>query len=291
MNLSNGEKHKGVHKQFVSRDLFDQVQEQVRFKDSPKGHHNFALTGLLKCAECGGAITAEEHIKNYRTTRGRVRYVYYRCTKKRKCSQPFIPESKLVDQLLFQFSEIALSAAWAKQWLVWAEEEHCKDRQNCEKLSLEPGARIKQVEAKASRLLDLYLGHKLEEGIYKQKQNELFVEKSRLESQLEEIKRSGSHWLEPLKEFIDCAQEGQKIARKENTNSKIKDFAKKVGSNYLLDRGRVITEFKTPFESLRAAARARANLAAPHKNSNGVEGIGIEPMTFAMSMQCSNQLS
>ncbi len=284
----SGEKHKGVHKQFISRDLFDQVQEQVKFKSKPRKHgHNFAFTGLIRCHECGGAITAEEHVKHYPTTRGEVRYVYYRCSKKmgKSCSQPFIPEDKLVGQLQASIADIALPASWAKHWLTWAEEEAINDQQSCDQRAKQIKSELNQVEVKTDRLLDLYLEQNLMEEIYRKKQNQLFDEKTKLEGQLKKTAEGGSSWVEPMNEFIDCALQAQKIARKENTNGKIKDFAKRVGSNYLLDQGKIRVEYKKPFASLRAAALARATTGREERSSIIVGPIGLEPMTFSMSMK------
>ncbi len=283
----SGEKHKGVHKQFISRGLFDQVQEQVKFKSKPrKGGHNFAFTGLVRCRECGGAITAEEHIKHYPTTRGEVRYVYYRCSKKfGKCSQPFIPEDKLVGQLQSRITDIALPAPWARDWLIWAKEEYQIDRQGCDQRVKQIEGELKSAEEKTDRLLDLYLEQTLAEEIYRKKQNQLFDEKTILVGQLKKIREGGSSWLEPFREFVKEAADAAKIARKENTNGKICDFAKRVGSNYLLDQGKIIIEYKRPFASLRAAALARASLPAHLRNSISVGPIGLEPMTFSMSMK------
>ena len=100
----------------------------------------------------------------------------------------------------------------------WTDEEHLKDQQNCDQRIKELAEDIKLVEEKAGRLLDLYLEQKLEESVYKKKQNDLFAEKEKLETQLKKIKEGGSSWLELLKEFIDCALQAQKIARIENTN-------------------------------------------------------------------------
>ena len=274
----NGEKHKGVHKQFISKALFDKVQEQVKFKNKKRKGHNFEFTGLIHCKECEGAITAEEHFKTYPSTRGRVRYVYYRCSKKLgKCSQPFLAEDKLIKQLTTSLSNIALPTSLAKKWLKRTDEEYEKDRKNCDQKIKELGEQLKEVDLKTSRLLDLYLEQKLSEELYKKKQNEFFVEKEQLETQLRKTKKGGSYWLEPMKEFIDCALQAQKIARKENTNQQIRDLLQKVGSNFFLDQKQIQVEYKKPFASLHAMRGAWAKSLCRNRNSCTERDTGIEP--------------
>ena len=51
-----------------------------------------------------------------------------------------------------------------------------------------------------------------------------------------EIKTKGSIWLEPLKEFIKEAAAAAKIARAKNNCSDLAITAKKVGSDYSLNK-------------------------------------------------------
>lgn len=64
--------------------------------------------GLVRCAECGSAITAEKHFKYYPRTRGKVRYDYYRCGRNfGPCSQKYIPASdfeKQIREIVFDHS-------------------------------------------------------------------------------------------------------------------------------------------------------------------------------------------
>jgi hypothetical protein len=56
---------------------------------------------LLKCGHCGGAITAEEHIK----TSGR-RYVYYRCSRRKvgvTCREKALSEAEILAQVSRRF--------------------------------------------------------------------------------------------------------------------------------------------------------------------------------------------
>lgn len=88
-----GKFYEGKHEPIVSNELFNKVQRQFKkdYKPDKISKHNFAFTGLITCAECGCAITAE--IK-------KGKYIYYHCTGyKKNCSQKeFITEEKLIEQ-------------------------------------------------------------------------------------------------------------------------------------------------------------------------------------------------
>ena len=73
----NGEVHEGTFKPIVKRTTFEAVQRELDKKKKPrkqKGGHHFPFTGLMRCGECGGAITAQ-----YAKQR---QYIYYRCSKR-----------------------------------------------------------------------------------------------------------------------------------------------------------------------------------------------------------------
>src|ERR1035441_10585360 len=66
-----------------------------------------AFTGLLRCAECGGAITAE-------IQKG---HTYYRCTKKSRatvwCLQPYVREEVLDAEISSLLKPYSLPSDWA----------------------------------------------------------------------------------------------------------------------------------------------------------------------------------
>jgi DNA invertase Pin-like site-specific DNA recombinase len=71
----NGELYQGIHKPMIAKKLFDKCQKIMADRSRPKkrGEKFYAFRGLLKCAECGCAITSETQKEHN----------YYRCTKKR----------------------------------------------------------------------------------------------------------------------------------------------------------------------------------------------------------------
>jgi site-specific DNA recombinase len=87
-----GNRYAGSHIPLISRELFDDVQEQFRKANkSKKTTQEFAFKGLLQCGYCGCSITAE-------VKKGR--YIYYRCTNgKGKCRQHYIRQEALATML------------------------------------------------------------------------------------------------------------------------------------------------------------------------------------------------
>ena len=111
-----GEYHEGRFEPILSLATFEAVQEILKRKAKPrksKQRHNFPFTGLLTCAECGSAITAQFAHGNGGT------YRYYRCTRKKgNCAQKYLREDLLVSQLKARLQSVALCDEWTKKMLV-----------------------------------------------------------------------------------------------------------------------------------------------------------------------------
>ena len=139
-------------------------------------------------------------------------------------------------------------------------------------------------------MLDGYLDQVIEPGIYKQKKNKLFDEKLKLEEKKSQIAKNGNSWLEPVREFVDCALQAQKIARKKNSCRDLSIMAKKVGSNYFLFDRRLRGELNFPFAAL--ASDAGVACAAPNQSaiSKMVKARGFEPRINGLKTRCPRPL-
>ncbi|MBI2268392.1 MAG: recombinase family protein [Candidatus Blackburnbacteria bacterium] len=194
----NGEYHEGTHKVAISKELFQQVQKQLEFKDRrKKRRYNFAFMGLMRCGECGATITAESHKKFYKGTNRTVEYIYYRCTKKIKpCNQPYISEPELETQFRKAIDDVALPETWAKDWYKWLDEDEKLEtvsiHENIEKLQ----TKLKDLDIKLNKLLDCYLEGIIEPDVYKNKKNEFFEEKLKNKTKWFELARTFQklHW-------------------------------------------------------------------------------------------------
>ncbi len=287
----NGEYFEGKHDQFISRKLFNQVQKKLELKGTSKyKSHDHAFSGLMRCGECGATITAESHTKHYKNGNDQT-FTYYRCTKKLKpCSQPYLEESKLKDQLVGFIASAALPKRWGKDWLNWLERDRLIEQQSAQESLTRLKSEIQTIDGKLNLLLDSYLDGTIDSQTYKSKKNELFVSKQNLEDKIAKTEGGGSHWLEPMEEFINCALQAQKIARPNTAGDELRSFAKNIGSNFFLKDKQLRIEYKKPFASLRAAALARATLSEADDLLLSVTPAGIEPAIFWMKTRCPRPL-
>jgi len=232
----NGEYYDGSQELFISKQLFDAVQRQVKLteRSKPNNKHNFAYLGLIKCGECGASITAEQKFKFYKGTNRKAEYIYYRCTKKLKpCTQKFMPVQDLEIQLKKAVDDVALPKAWVDDWYKWLERDELLEKQNKEENLKRLGLEIKTLDQKLNLLLDSYLDNVIDANTYKNKKNELFEEKLIKNEEISKINTNGSSWLEPFREFIGSALSCAKIVRAKNTDQDLRNLVKTVGSNLL----------------------------------------------------------
>ena len=256
----NGEYYQGKHDTFISKELFAHAQTQIKRISRPqKEGHSFAFTGLARCGSCGAAITAETHTKHYPRTGRTVTYKYYRCTKKiTPCDEKPITEEEMETQLRDKLQSVSLPQPWTDQWSKWVNRDEIAEKQTAEttiqKLKLE----LANINRKANILLDSYLDQIVDSETFKQKKNQFFEEKMKLQETIAKLEIGGSSWIEPMREFIKTASECEKIARAKNNCEDVAIFAKRVGSNFFLSDRRLAAEFRQSFAAVSRARTARA---------------------------------
>jgi site-specific DNA recombinase len=111
----SGRIYVGAHPAMITKVEFDRAQEILGRSGRPRPQvHGFAFTGFFTCGGCGGAVTAEEHVK----PSGR-HYVYYHCSRRRAgrpCREPAISEPELVNQVTALLGRLRMPEA-VHAWL------------------------------------------------------------------------------------------------------------------------------------------------------------------------------
>lgn len=155
-----GELYEGKHKPIISKELFDEVQAVIakRTHHMPEDQERVPkpFLGLLRCGECGMAITGEMQ-------KG---HIYYRCTKKskrQKCSQVrFIRQEELDRQLSVLIAPFALRSDWADEMLEMAGQEKENADQSAAALVEEAQMESAKVKTSLNRLVAIYVSQDID---------------------------------------------------------------------------------------------------------------------------------
>ena len=113
---TSGHWYKGKHEPIITKELFDQVQAQLKRDNIVRQSHEFAFTKLMTCRLCGSGISAEEKYKQLKD--GTVaKYIYYGCgrSKDRHCKNPYLREEELIEQLIKVLNKVDLNQIGIKQ--------------------------------------------------------------------------------------------------------------------------------------------------------------------------------
>lgn len=245
----------GVHKRMLLDEEFDLVQEILSKGSRPKVSINKdLLTGIMKCGECGRAITSEVKTKHYKNGTSQ-KFVYYRCTKKgkgKKCSQPYIRAELLEEQILKYLGNLQLSpnfVEWAIKWLKVTHGRQEKLRKVKYKTTEQA---YQEVVKKMVRLVDLTISGMLtaEEGMAKK--NELELEKKRLSGELEKIDTHVSEWTTLTIQTFNLV----KNIKEKFANGSIeqrKTILRVIGSNLIIKDKAIQIQSKNPFGHIQKA--------------------------------------
>ena len=259
----NGELYQGRHQPLISKQLFDQVQEQLDRKGRP--HHKTkweprVLCGLFHCS-CGMMITGEEKVKHQKNGNEH-RYTYYHCTHKNKaikCSEPAITEGALSRQLSSLIKQTALLTDWADYFKIKLNEDKKDSAQSVSAFERETQGKIEVINSKLQRLLDGYLDQTIDQDSYKSEKNKLVGEKVSLEQMITSLAQTQSGWIEPMEKWINQASSLIEVAECDDLLRK-KVVSKEIfGSNLRLSASEASGTAQHPWDFLQETKNSFKN--------------------------------
>ena len=222
----NGEVYEGNHKPAISKKLFDKCQAVMENKahHTNRGVKFYAFRGLFKCGECNCSITAE-------TQKG---HNYYRCTKKKiPCSQKYVREENLDEQISSILQKVSLPDNWAKTMIAELDKEKDKTERADFSFVENLKSQIKECKDRLDKLLDLQLSGTISTEEYAEKKQKILNQKIEIAEKLRAFQQKGYSWLEPAKNFILASNKAKNAASGTDLAEKAQ-FLKKVGSNLVL---------------------------------------------------------
>lgn len=238
-----GKTYPGKHPPMVTLEQFDHVQRLLRRPGRPRETRTFAFTGMIRCGECGFAVTAEEKVN-----RQGHRYTYYHCSKRRlnlHCRQPYVQLVNIERQIVAFLEEISLPDRF-HSWIVARLERELGAHAQEQETQHES---LVQAEKATSRelqnLTKLRIRDLLSDEEYVEQRQALERELLSLKQKIKERETSDS-WFEPAKRLVQINHclvsrfvEGDVHKKRLILNS--------VGSNLVLTDQKLKIDARKPF--------------------------------------------
>jgi len=233
----------GKHEPMITEKEYWKAQE-ILGRDGPARpqKHNFDLTGLIKCAECGAMVTAEEKIK-----RGR-HYIYYHCTKRKNnitCGQKYINAVDLEQQILNRLDEFHVPQRLLDLGLKHLAEEREKESKQRAEIQKSVKRAYEACLKRLNNLNQMRLGELIDDAEYMSEKRKILDDKIRFEEEL-----SGKHTdqrsIERTEKSLRLANRA-KIMFKNGLKEDKQTMLREVGSNFLLKDKKLLFEAEKPF--------------------------------------------
>jgi DNA invertase Pin-like site-specific DNA recombinase len=251
IRLKNGDSYKGSHVPMLTEEEFARAQEILgRAGRQRPVHHEFAFSGLLRCASCGRAMVGEVHVK----PNGKA-YVYYRCHRrgqKTPCTEPTLPESALTAQISAEMAECELGsemADWIRENLTGALRSEASQLHTVRD-SVERA--VKQARSEEDTLLSLRLRGSIDDALYERRRAEISDRRATLELRLERPAPNLDSLLERIDRVLEFAQNAP-TAFREGPPVLQRQILETIGSNYRVTQRKALYDAKKPFTYLKAA--------------------------------------
>jgi len=241
----------GKHEPMITEDEFWKAQDILGRRGRPRPKtHEFAFTGLIRCAECGCMITAEEKINRYG-----YHYTYYHCTKKKhgpRCHQKYIELKNLESQVAAYLENVHVPQTLLDLAFEYLREEE-KDghqKENDFRRSLEKA--LADCEKRLANLNQMRLKDLINDEEYVEEKKRLAEEKARLERSLME---------DPIKRSLDLTAETfifAARAKKNFQNGSLQDkrtILQELGSNLFLKDKELEIQLEKPFQIIEKGLR------------------------------------
>lgn len=214
INRFDGKDYPGAQETFISKELFDQVQQKMRRKlPSRYRKHNPVLKNLIHCSNCGGLVT-------WQLQKGRY---YGTCQRKSQAckGRKLLREDKIEEEIIEMLRALVSPSEEVIEWVAQAMQERHGDmiEQN-DRLAKTLLQQIERIDRMSSNLYDDKLAGEISTERYEQKHIELVAEKGELESRLTTIDLTLGQRLEQKLILLELSQKAAQLYKKKTPEQK-----------------------------------------------------------------------
>lgn len=201
----------GKHEPMITVEQYDRVQFLLGRKGKPRpNRHEYSYTGLIKCGECGGTISATYKQKFIKKTGKLKEYSLYYCfcSRKRKnnCLQSRYTNSELLDQAI---EEEIISFTIHPKFKDWVFDiiDQLEDTQTISerKISEMQQETLTKTQKQIENLTQLRLREMIDDAEYMKEKTRLKNEMTILESKISNSETSCGNWIDLTRDVFEFA--------------------------------------------------------------------------------------
>jgi site-specific DNA recombinase len=234
----DGKTFSGIHEPLIDKNCFNRVQDWLSRKNhNHQSKHDFAYRGLMRCGECGCAITGETH-------KG---FVYYHCSYYRGCSQhKYTREEIIEEQILEILRSLHLGEKAAEivreKIIDKKEEEEGFKKIRVEDLKQQYQRMVNWVD----KLYDDKVAGLIDEEMYLRKSQDYLKRKEEITTTLESYNNGELNTFELSLNVLDLADRAVEIYKRRNPEEK-RMLLNLLLSNAVLKDKKLDLSLKIPF--------------------------------------------
>ncbi len=246
-----GELHEGRYEPLITKELFDRVKGVLRDHQKPRkkvwGHD---LVGLVRCAGCGCAITAETKMKHYGKTNRDASYTYYRCTRRRgRCLEPGVTATEMEDMMKSYLDKVAIDRETWELGVKLLRAKYAAQLNTFEQMRDGWQREYNLAEKKLASLLDMRLSGDIDQDEYNVAKQAILESRVALKGKLDDESGGSLQWLERAENFFDTALRVRQVFDQGMGEEK-RDLIRAVGWNLILKDKKLQFSFKEPYDVL-----------------------------------------
>ncbi len=243
----------GKHEPMITEEEYWKAQSILGRKGIPRPkNHQFAFTGLIRCAECGSMITAEEKYKKS----GR-HYIYYRCTKKNKaipCRQKYLNVEDLEAQICAYLGKIHVPETLLTFTIDYLKSKGEDEKEKCFSIEQSQEKARRDCQRKLDNLNQMRLADLIDDQEYLKEKRTLLDKKLQLDESARHRETRLHESLVRTEETLSFAHSAQ-IDFQAGTLEDKRQILQNIGSNFLLKDKNLIIYATNPFQLIEKGLR------------------------------------
>lgn len=242
--------YQGLHRPLISKHLFDRVQGVLQGRINLRVQtHAFLFRRLLRCAQCGYALTGERQKE----------IVYYRCHWA-SCPRNSVREDTVetvIRETLepIQFTEAerpVVDSLLEALRLDWSERRH--------ELASTLKLRLDQINARITRLTDAYIDRMIDAVAFEERNRELLLERTAVNEELEKLIQEQASVPRAVAALFERVQ-SLWLSYESGLAEEKREILQEVTSNVCVREKNVVISLHSPFQEIATYRKLESGVA------------------------------